>query len=137
MLSHVFVFLCSGKVTSVPDCFGNKRHGVHQRLLRHGETSAKLGICQHFIEGPFKHVGETFARVSTGTSPQQGVHSEPDSSLQHGGRFLEDDLGTRHTHCCPSARHTLPGITHAHTHVLCRTYKTSVYKHTLSLFMSE
>lgn len=63
------------------------------------------------------------ARVSTGTSPQQGVHSEPDSSQQHGGRFLEDDLGTQHTHRCPSARHTLPGRTHGTgTHILHRTY---------------
>lgn len=79
------------------------------------------------------------ARASTGTSPQQGVHSEPDSSQRHGGRFLEDDLGTQHTHGCPSARHTLPGRTHrACTHILLHTYALIVYSFMFFfLFMPE
>lgn len=77
MLSHVSVFLYSGKIKSVSDRVGHKLHRVHQRLLRHGETTAKLCFCHHFTEGPFKHVSETFAgRLMPLVSPQGHHHSK-------------------------------------------------------------
>lgn len=49
--------LCSGKIKSVSDRLRDKLHGVHQRLLRHGETTAKLHIhC--FMKWPFYLVNE-------------------------------------------------------------------------------
>lgn len=50
--------LCSGKVKSVSDRLRDKLHGVHQRLLCHGETTAKLYICYSFMKLPFYHVNE-------------------------------------------------------------------------------
>lgn len=47
--SCLCVFLYSGKIKSVSDSFRNKLHRVHQRLLRHGETTG-----QQFVPASLK-----------------------------------------------------------------------------------
>lgn len=77
LLTHVSVFfLYSGKIKSVSDSFRNKLHRVHQRLLRHGETTGQQFVPVLLKGSSAVSMSWTLAGglmllvFSTGTSPE-------------------------------------------------------------------